>query len=238
MERFGPLPDEDSIMPKNFAAVLFSCAVTLLVVGCASGPPPTTVEKGEAALASGDWRSAEAHFAEALRIDSSFGRAWYGQARAQLAGRNPEGTLRSLTSLSKVDRSLFVGTARSTYAEALEAATQQRLRLEQNEAALVAVRALASLEPDRRGLDRLLGRALVGEAARRRWRGDRKGALALYREACQVVPNTLDAWVGAAEILLEFRQGKDAVRLLESARKTHPTAGQIRTLTIQALDLR
>jgi tetratricopeptide (TPR) repeat protein len=223
---------------KRYWTVLFLCFAALLLHACASGPPPTAVERGEAALASGDWRLAKTHFAEALRADSRSGRAWFGQARAQLAGRDPEGTLRSLSSLSKVDRALFEGDARAIYVEGLDAATRQRLGREQSEAALVAVRALMKLEPDRRGLDSLLGRALVAEAARRRWLGDRKGALTLYREACQVVPNTLDAWLGAAEILIEFKRGKEAMRLLEIARKTHPTAGQIRTLTIQALGSR
>lgn len=210
----------------------------LLAHGCASGPPPTAVERGEAALASGDWRSAKAHFAEALESEPRLARAWFGQARSQLAARDPEGTLRSLASLSKVDRALFDGEARSTYVEGLDAATHARLRRDQNQAALISARALSRLEPERRGIGSLLGRALVGEAARRRWQGDRKQALALYREACQVVPNTLEAWIGAAEILLELKQGRAAMRLLEVARKTHPTAGQIRTLTIQALGVR
>jgi len=223
---------------KRILTVLVLCLGTLLLHGCASGPPPTAVELGETALASGDWRAAKTHFAEALRVDSRSGRAWFGQARAQLAGRNPEGALGSLSSLSRVDRPLFVGGARSTYAEGLEAAARQRLRREQSEAALVAIRALVKLEPERRGLRPLLGRALVDEAGRMRWLGDRSGALVLYREACRVVPHTLDAWLGAAEILLELRRGKEAMRLLETARKTHPTAGQIRSLTIQALDFR
>jgi len=210
----------------------------VLLQGCASGPPPSPVELGETALESGDWRAAKTHFADALRIDSRSGRAWLGQARAQLAGRDPEGALRSLTSLSKVDRRLFSEAARSTYADALEAATEGRLARDQSEAALAAVRALSKLEPDRRGLNRLLGRSLIAEGDRLRWRGDPKSALALYSEACRVVPQTLGAWVGAAEILLEFKRGKEAMQLLEAARKTHPTAGQIRTLTIQALSLR
>jgi tetratricopeptide (TPR) repeat protein len=224
--------------PKRFLPVLVLLFATLLFHGCASGPPLTPVEKGEAALASGDWRLAKTHFAEALRADARSGRAWLGQARAQGVGRDPEGALRSLSSLSKVDRDLFVGAGRSTYADALEAATRHRLDREQSEAAVVAVRALAKFEPDRRGLNPLLGRALVEEAARRRWLGDRENALALYREACEVTPYTLEAWLGAAEILIEFNRGKQAMRLLEVARKAHPTAGQIRTLTIQALSIR
>jgi tetratricopeptide (TPR) repeat protein len=238
MDEVGPPPDGDSMKSKRFWTVLFLCSAMLFSHGCASAPPPSPVELGEAALATGDWRSAKTRFAEALRADPRSGRAWLGQSRAQLAGRDPEGSLRSLSSLSKVDRALFSGDARSTYMDALEGATHGRLEREQSEAALVAVRALVKLEPDRRGLDRLLGRTLVAEAERRRWLGDRERALSLYREACQVVPHTLEAWVGAAEMLLERKQGKEAMRLLEAARKTHPTAGQIRTLTIQALDFR
>jgi len=223
---------------KRLLPLLVLLIAALLSPGCASGPPPTLVEQGEAALAVGDWRSAKTHFAAALRGDQRDGRAWLGQARAQLAGRDPEGALRSLTSLSRVDRALFVGEARATYAEGLAEATRHRLDREQSEAALIAVRALAKLEPNRRDLRPLLGRALVGEATRKRWRGEREAALALYREACQVVPDNLEAWVGAAEILIEFKQGKEAMRLLEIARRAHPTAGQIRTLTIQALSLR
>ena len=232
------MPEGDSMTAKRFLPVLVLLLATLLFHGCASGPPPTPVEKGEAALTSGDWRSAKTHFAEALRADARFGRAWFGQARAQLAGRDPEGALRSLSSLSKVDRDLFVGSARSTYADALEAATRYRLDREQSEAALIAVRALAKLEPDRRGLGPLLGRALVEEAARIRWLGDREAALMLYRETCEVMPYALEAWLGAAEILIEFKRGREAMRLLEAARKMHPTAGQICTLTIQALGVR
>lgn len=228
--------------PRRFLSLLFLCLVLclamLLGAGCVGGPPPTPVERGEAALASGDWRSAKSYFAEALQADSRLGRAWLGQSRALLAGRDPEGTLQSLSRLSEVDRAMFVRDARSIYAEGLDAAARRRLLRQQNEAALGAVRALAKLEPARRGLDRLLGRALIGEAARQRWRGDPKTALELYREACKVVPNSLDAWLGAAEILLESGQGKEAIRLLETARKTHPTASQIRILTIQALGLR
>jgi tetratricopeptide (TPR) repeat protein len=209
-----------------------------LVLGCASGPPPTPVELGEAALERGDWRAAKTHFAEALRLDAEQGRAWHGQARAQLRGRDPEGALRSLSSLARADAETFSGEARSTYTDSLEAVTRLRLDREQSEAAMVAVRALVDLDPERRGLARLLGSALVREAERRRLLGDRDSALALYREACRVVPQTLEAWVGAVEILLEAKKGREAVRLLEAARKVHPTAGAIRSLSLQALQLR
>ena len=212
--------------------------VALLAQGCASGPPPTPTELGEAALVEGDWRSAKTHFAEALRTDARFGRAWLGQARAQLMARDPEGALRSLASLSKVDRELFRGQARDVYAGSLEGATRRRLDQKKTESALVAARALLKLDADRRGLPSLLGRALLGEAARWKWLGRRDAALVLYREACVVVPGKLDAWVGAAEILLENGKGKEAVRLLAAARKRHPTARSIRSLTIQALSLR
>jgi tetratricopeptide (TPR) repeat protein len=218
--------------------VILLLAVLMLSNGCVSGPPPTNVELGEAALEAGNWRLAKTHFTEALKADPRSGGAWFGQARAQMKGRNPEGALQSLSSLSKADRPLFVSEAGATYRDALEAATRHRLGRDQNEAALVAARTLAKLDPGRRGLARLLGQAIVGEAARRRWQGDRAVALTLYREACQISPEALDAWVGAAEILLELGRGNEAIRLLEAARTAHPTAGQIRMLTVQALGAR
>ena len=212
-------------------------AVTL-VQGCASGPPPTPTELGLSALEGGDWRAAKTHFATALEADASDGVAWHGQARAQLAGRDPEAALASLGRLSKVEPARFRDAALPTYRDALEGAARHRLDRDQSEAALQAVRALAKLEPARRGLPRLLGQALLAEANRLRLRGRRDEAFALFKEACHVTPGTLEVWVGAAEILLEKRQGKKAIRLLEQARKQHPTAGSIRTLTLQAMRVR
>jgi tetratricopeptide (TPR) repeat protein len=219
-------------------AALVGGVLVFWLQACASGPPPTPTALGEAALAEGDWRSARRHFGEALKLDSHNGRAWVGQARAQLAGREPEAALQSFSRLARVDGDRFRGEALPDYADALEAAAQTRLASRKSEAALVAVRALAQLEPDRRGLDRLLGRALVAEAERRRLLGERGPALSLYREACRVAPQELDAWVAAVEILLEQRKRKQAMQLLEAARKAHPTAGSIRTLTLQAMKIR
>lgn len=210
----------------------------LLTVACASGPPPSATELGWRALEAGDWRTARAHFATALEADAADGRAWHGRARAELAGRDPEAALRSLGALSKRDADRFARAARPTYAAVLEAVVPVRLDRKQSEAALQAARALAQLEPARAGLAQVLGRALLAQADHRRLRGHVGDALALYREACQVVPERLEAWVGAAEILLERRQGKQAIRLLERARRLHPTAGQIRTLTLQAMRVR
>lgn len=209
-----------------------------LASGCASGPPPTPTDLGNRALAEGDWRTAKGHFAEALRLEATNGSAWLGQAQAQLAGRDAEATLRSLSSLAKVDPERFRVDAQGVYADGLEAAVGQRLDRNQSESALQAVRALVKLEPKRSGLSRLLGLSMVREADRLRLMGDREAALSLYREACRVTPLELDAWVGAAEILLEKRKRKQAVRLLEMARKSHPTAGAIRMLTLQAMRIR
>lgn len=203
--------------------------------GCANGPPPTETELGELALAEGEWRKARTHFALALRENSENGRAWLGQAQADLAGRDPEAALRSLGGLAKVDAERFRGIGRETYAEALAGATRQRLKRDQSQAALVTARALAKMEPERSGIKRLLGDALLAEGDRLRLRGDPQGAYALFVEATRVDPSQLQAWVGTAELLIEARDGKSAVRLLEAARKYHPTSGEIRTLTIQAL---
>jgi tetratricopeptide (TPR) repeat protein len=153
-------------------------------------------------------------------------------------GRDGEGALRSLSSLSKVDGALFKAEARTVYGDALEEATRQRLDRDKSESALLAARALSKFDPKRRGLRSILGQALIAEAGRLNWQGDRDRALALYREACVVVPSSLPAWVGAAEILLQRGQGKEAMQLLAQARQRHPTAGSIRTLTLQALSLR
>ena len=175
--------------------------------GCATGPPATPTTLGEAALSRGDWREAKTHFAEALRLDSKAGRAWFGQAQAQWLGRDPEGSLRSLSSLSKVDRKLFLSEARSVYVDSLEGATEGRLHRDQSELALVSVRALSKLDPNRRGLASLLGRVLIAEAERWKWAGESEKSLLFYREACVVVPHSLEGWVGAAEILLKRGDG-------------------------------
>ena len=214
-------------------------AATLATLhGCASAPPPTATDLGWQALEQGDWRTAKTRFGEALRENARDGRAWHGLARAQLSGRDPESALRSLTSLSQVDVARFSGEARATYADALHAAVGARLDRKQTQAALQAARALAQLDPRRSGVSRLLGRSLVAEGDRLRLRGDRNAALPLFQEACRVTPGDLEAWVGAVEILLERKQGGQAIRMLESARKAHPTAGVIRSLTLQAMRFR
>lgn len=223
--------------PSRAAAALL-LVLLLALAGCASGPPPTLGEQGWAALEAGDWRTAKTRFAEALRANDHDAAAWHGQAAAQLAGRDAEGALRSLGSLAKVDPERFRGAGRETYAAALERAVAQRIDRKQSGPALAAARALAALEPDRSGLERLLGRALMAEADHKRLRGKPAEALALYEEAARRMPAELDAWVGAAEILLERKKGREAMRLLEAARRSHPTAGVIRTLARQAMRYR
>ena len=223
---------------RRFIGVVLLALLVALFEGCASGPPPTDIELGEQALARGDWRQARTHFSIALKKDPRAGRAWLGQARAQIDGRDPESALRSLSSLAKVDRERFSGEGRPVYANALHEATVARLSQGQSQAALVTARALAKLEPERRGLDRVLGEAILAEASRFRLRGNREAAFALYQEAAQVVPQRLEGWLGAAEILIESNRGRVAVRLLQAAREYHPTSGEIRMLSIQAVSAR
>jgi tetratricopeptide (TPR) repeat protein len=233
------MPVNRSLCAHRMTIVAITLAACLVLSqGCATPPPLSPTEAGFAALEEEDWRAAKTHFAEGLRIDPRDGRAWHGQARAQLAGRDPEGALRSLSSLAKVDKPRFSGEARSTHANGLEDAARRRLKRDQFELGLAAARALARLDPKRTGLAGLLGRALVGEATRRRYQGEKEYALQLYREACRVTPGALEAWVGATEILLEERKSKQAMQMLEAARKNHPTAGAIRSLTLQVLHQR
>lgn len=205
---------------------------------CVNGPPPTDVELGELALARGDWRQAKIHFAIALNRDSRNGRAWLGQAKAEVAGRDPEAALRSIKSLAQVDPATFQSDSRATYADALHGAAAARLAQKQTPAALVAARALAKLDPERTGLVRLMGDTLLAEAGRLRLVGQPKAAFTLFREAAQIAPQRLDAWIGAAEIMIESNRGKDAVRLLEAGRRYHPTSREIRMLSIQAVSAR
>ncbi len=223
---------------RHLAGLALLVLFVALVEGCASGPPPTSTELAEQALLRGDWKTAQLQFEIALHADPRSGRAWLGAARAHLAGHDAEQALSSLGMLARFDPERFNGEAKPTYADALEGVTRLRLARNQTPSALVAVRALAELDPERRGLIRLLGDAILAEADRRRLRGDRQSAFALFQEASRVVPQRLKGWIGAAEMLLESGQGKGAVRLLESARQYHPTSGEIRTLTIQALGVR
>ena len=80
--------------------------------------------------------------------------------------------------------------------------------------------------------------AVLAEASRLRLRGNRRGAFALFQEASRIAPQRLEGWLGAAEIMVESNQGKAAVRFLEAARKYHPTSGEIRMLSIQAISVR
>lgn len=226
---------------SSLRPIIFALALALVVSaigGCASGPPPTPTELGESALAEGDWRAALNHFTVAVKADSANGRAWLGRGQAFLTGRDPEAALQSLVQLSKVDVGRFRGAGRSTYGDALAGAIRLRLERQQAEAALVAARALSQLEPNRGGVRRLLGEALLAEGDRQRLRGDPRAAYALLSEATQVDPSQLAAWIASAELLIEAKDGKGAVRLLEAARKHHPTAREIRTLSIQALGSR
>lgn len=208
------------------------------MAGCASGPPPTETELGEQALGRGEWHEARIHFAIALRTDPRDGRAWLGQAKAQIGERDPEAALESLGSLAEVDPVHFRELGRTAYADALEGAAVGRLNRKKTPQALEAARALKKLDPERAGLDRLLGNAILAEASRLRRRGQVRPAFALYQEATRVVPQRLEGWLGAAEIMIESNQGKGAVRFLEAARRYHPTSGEIRMLSIQAISSR
>ena len=211
----------------------------LLALACTNPPPLSQTQLGEWALDNdGDWRQARIHFALALREDPRSARALHGQARAHLAARDPEAALASLGKIVKYDPAYFKTTAQKTYGNALEGVTVRRVAGNKTKSGLVSARALYKLDPNRSGVKRLLGQALLAEADHRRLRGDRKTAYVLFEEACGVVPQEIAGWVGAAEILIEYGKNKDAVRLLKAARRFHPTSGQIRTLSIQAISTR
>lgn len=215
------------------------CVGAMLVIACTHPPPLSETQLGEWALDNdGDWRQAKIHFALALRAEPRSARALHGQARAHLASRDPEAALASLGKIVKYDPAFFKAKAQKTYGDALEGVTIRRIAGKKTAAALVSARALAKLDPNRSGGKRLLGQALLAEADHRRLRGDRKTAYVLFEEASRVVPQEIAGWIGAAEILIEYGKNQQAVQMLTNARRFHPTSGEIRMLSIQAISKR
>lgn len=216
--------------------------VALLLVlaglqGCRSGPPPSLVERGEAAYAIGEFRHAELLFGEALSLDSSDLRAIHGQARTVLALHDPEASLRLYAQLARVDRVYFVGVAQEDYPATLYAAAESRLAGGQPGSALKALRMLQKAEPSRRGLADLLGRTLTAQGERFAMHGRREQAMAMFKEAIHQTPQAADPYVGAAEILLASGKQKEALVLLTDARKYNPSDNRVRALTVQAMGL-
>lgn len=211
----------------------------MLAMACTNPPPLSETQLGEWALDNdGDWRQAKIHFALALRAEPRSARALHGQARAHLAARDPEAALASLGKIVKYDPAYFKTKAGATYGNALEAVTVRRIAGKKTQAGLVSARALVKHDPNRTGVKRLLGQALLAEADHRRLRGDRKTAYVLFEEASRVAPQEIAGWIGAAEILIEYGKNKQAVQMLKAARRFHPTNGEIRTLSIQAISTR
>jgi tetratricopeptide (TPR) repeat protein len=209
-----------------------------LLSACQSGPPPSLVEQGDAALAAGEAQRADALYVRALEEGTAEpARALHGRARVALALRDPERALRVYGDLARADRGYWQRTARVDYGEALFAAGRQRLVDGRAGEAVEALRASRRVDPARAGLGRWLRKALCAHAEALAMHGRRDQALALFREALEVDPGAVGAYVGAAEILIGTGRKQEALALLEVARRADPNDGRVRALTMEAMGL-
>ena len=214
--------------------------VALLMGGltaCHSGPPPTLVEQGEAAMTRGAYREAGGYFEQALAANARDVRAMHGRARVARIERDPESALRYYSKISSVDRAYFESAARDDYAHALLDAGNARLKRGKPGAAVEALRALQRVKPMQKGAVDALSRALTAQGERLNMLGRRDESLAHYREAIRLTPHSASAYVGAAEVLLASGQKQEALALLTDARKYNPTDNRVRALMVEAMGL-
>lgn len=210
----------------------------LLLAACQSGPPPSWVEQGDAALAAGEAQRADAFYVRALEEGTpEAARALHGRARAALVLRDPERALRIYRGLARTHRAYWQDAARADYAEALFAAGRQRLADGRAAEAVEALRAARRVDPARDALGRWLRKALCAHAEALAMHGRRDEALGLFREAFEADPGAIGAYVGAAEILIGTGRKQEALALLEVARRADPNDGRVRALTMEAMGL-
>jgi tetratricopeptide (TPR) repeat protein len=211
--------------------------LALWVVGCQSGPPPSLVEQGNLAFAEGQYRAADALFAQALATNARWVEALHGRARVAVAMHQPEAALRGYTQISKIDRSYITRLAKRDYAQALFEAARGRLDTQASEQALQAMRALERLMPGYPGFDAQMARVLTSHAAWLTMHGRRAEAMRLYKQAISLDPSSAAPYVGAAEILLTDGKRQAALALLTDAQRRSPGDRRIRALTVQAMGL-
>lgn len=211
--------------------------VLLLLGACRSSPPPTLVEQGDAAWATGAYAEADALYARALEIDPASPAALLGRARVAVQMGDPERALGYHGAIANSDRGFWQANARSDYALALFEVGRTRLAADRPDGAVAALRALQMIDPTRPGLADVLARALTARAEQLAMRGDRDAALDLFHEAIAIDSKSVAAYVGAAEILIGSGQKQEAMTLLENARRTDPADNRVRALTMEAMGL-
>jgi tetratricopeptide (TPR) repeat protein len=219
---------------------LLSTVALLLVwacLSCSSGPAPTLVERGDAALAEGDLVAAEGFYRAACEHDSDDIRAWHGRAKVALADDEPETSLRYYVEVARVDRLYLTNVARFDYTMTLMAAGRERLAAGRSDGAVRALKAARRVTGKVPGLDEDLGRALTLRGERLVVLGHQQRALADFREAIEYAPGEATPYVGAAQILLASGRKDEAMALLADARRKHPDDTRVRALTMEAVGL-
>lgn len=216
------------------------CVAALLLcaglVACQSGPPPTPLERADAAFAAGRLDDALSLYDEAARTQPDRrAEALHGAARVYTVRRRPEQTLALYAEVARADRDYFVARARADYARALLQAGEKRRASRRFEAAIEALQALQRIDAGYPGLAKALAAALTEHGEALAVEGRRTEALARFEEAMAVRPQAADAWVGAAEILIATGRSKEALQLLGDARRYNPSDGRVRALTVQAM---
>jgi tetratricopeptide (TPR) repeat protein len=218
--------------------VLFVLAlIALLPVGCASPPPPSLAEQGDAAFERGAYREADRLYSEAIRVRADDPWALYGSARTALRLHDPERSLGLYARLDRADREFFRDVAGAEYARTLRAAGLARLDAGRTGGAVKAFRALRQVDPNEKGIRDLLSRALTAYGQDLVMHGRREEAMKIYREAIALTPRSAAPYVGAAEILISTGRRKDALALLQGAREHNPTDSRVRALTVEAMGL-
>jgi tetratricopeptide (TPR) repeat protein len=220
---------------RRRAAALLCLLLAAGLAGCRSGPPPTLVERGEAAMAEGDLAAAERFYREASEQDPNDVRAWHGRAEVARRDGAPEASLRFYVEVARRDQFYLTGPARLEYAATLIEAGRERLAAGRADAAVRALKAARALVGGVPGLDPDLGRALTARGERLAMLGHRKRALADFRAAIVLTPNAAEPYVGAAQILLASGRRQEALDLLGAARAHHPSDLRVRALTLEAV---
>ncbi len=211
--------------------------LTLWGVACASGPPPTLVEQGDAAFAEGAYRAADALYQQALEAQPRSLEALHGRARVAVVLRRPEDALRAYGQIGRIDRAYLTGRAAPDHARALYEAATSRLDTGEAGKALQAMRVLSKVDAGYPGTPVLLARVLTAYGEWLVMHGRRDEAMRHYKEAMATDPGLAAAYVGAAEILLTAGDRGAALALLTDAQRKSPGDRRIRALTVQAMGL-
>jgi len=211
----------------------------LLVLGCVSAATiAPDLERGEAALASGEAEDAADAFRSALAVDPASSRALHGLARSEIARGDGESALATLTELEALDAGYFRSRAAEDQRIALEQAAAARLWRGDPAGALGLLDQLAPIEPARTGLFALRARALIAEAGRLQVVGRRDEAYALYCRATGEAPSRSEVVAALAERLHDYGYTDIAITVLSDELRRKPGDSRLVGLMDRILEIR